>query len=249
MLSLLGIAGLTLTAWGPEGHSATALIAQRHLTANAAGRVKALLNGRSMASVSSWADATKTKSTAPWHFLNLPLGLGYDDFVKMVKGLRIPNVYNELLRLEADIQTPGIPVAQRQEDLKYIIHLVGDVHQPMHVSREIDRGGGLIKVNYHGETDFHKVWDGLLLKDDQPDYQQLAAKVDHASAAQVQQWQSDDLLKWLWESYQISSKLYTEVHNGSDLNRNYYAAHIKTGEVRLEMGGIRLAGLLNRLFQ
>jgi sulfur carrier protein ThiS len=85
--------------------------------------------------------------------------------------------------------------------------------------------------------------------DDESNFSKLAAKIDHASAIQIQQWQNDDMLKWLWESYQISSKQYAVVHNGSVLDQTYADTNIPIAEKRVEMAGIRLAGLLNKIYK
>ena len=250
--SLLGIFLLLLVSWGPEGHSTIALIAQSHLTPKAKSAVAAILNNTPMSSVSSWADAYRPShpETGDWHFLNLELGLSQTQFNKATISQTTPNVYSELNKLIIELSNPSTPQATKITDLKFIIHFVGDAHQPMHVSRVEDKGGNDIIVTYDNQsTNIHKVWDSLLLGDDQPNFTQLAVKVDHATPAQIQQWQNDNILQWLWESYQGSTKIYGDVHNGQVLTHDYYTNNISTAEMRLEMGGIRLAGVLNRIFK
>jgi hypothetical protein len=95
-----------------------------------------------------------------------------------VTTMTTPNLYGAIITLERDIKRTDITPIQRQNDLKYIIHLIGDAHQPMHVSRAIDRGGNLIAVEYmHHKTNFHSVWDGQLLKSDNPDFTALSGKM------------------------------------------------------------------------
>jgi len=121
----------------------------------------------------------------------------------------------------------------------------------MHVSREEDKGGNTIQVNYAGVgTNLHALWDSKLLDHLGLDDQQLASTCDHASASQIAAWQSDPLIKWIWESYEISSKLYAEIDamNGRSIDDSYYQAHIQIVEQRIEMAGVRLAGVLNRIF-
>jgi hypothetical protein len=140
---------------------------------------------------------------------------------------------------------------QKIEALKFIVHFVGDLHQPMHVSREEDKGGNTIQVNYAGVgTNLHALWDSKLLDHLGLDDQQLASTCDHAGAAQIAAWQSDPLIKWIWESYEISSKLYAEIDamNGRSIDDSYYQAHIQIVEQRIEMAGVRLAGVLNGIF-
>jgi hypothetical protein len=248
-IPLLGILMLPLISWGPEGHSTTAQIAENHLTLKAKARVTAILGGRSMSSVSSWADQVKDDDTRKWHFLNLPPGYNYIDFCQATQTQSAPNIYSALKKAISDLAT-GISAEQKQVDLKYIIHLVGDAHQPMHVSRAKDEGGNLIKLTYNGQlTNLHSLWDGLMIKQDESDYRILTQKLDHASADQIAAWQGDDILKWLYESYQISTKLYSEVHRNDKLGNDYYNKHIKIVEDRITKGGIRLAGVLNKIFK
>src|SRR5579864_2137648 len=126
---------LVLMSWGYKGHRAVATIAQKHLTSNTAYDVSAYLKGESMADVSTWADENKKRTTAPWHFLNLPLGLTHDQFVKKVS-TSDNNVYTAILKTEASLKDNTLSFDEKNEALKYLIHLVGDAHQPMHVSRK-----------------------------------------------------------------------------------------------------------------
>ncbi len=252
LIALLVLAAIVFVSWGPEGHSTIAVVAQNHLTPKAKQAVANILGNQPMSSISSYADEYRRShpETAGWHFLNLELGLSQDQFRQYVLQQTTPNVYIEINQEIKELSDPATPPAKKKFDLEFLIHFVGDAHQPMHVSRAEDRGGNDIHVTYDGQsTDIHKVWDGLLLKDDQPDFSRLAAKVDQATSAQIQQWQKDDVIQWLWESYQASSTVYATVHRGMTLDQTYYSANIKTAENRLEMGGIRLAGVLNSIFQ
>jgi hypothetical protein len=121
----------------------------------------------------------------------------------------------------------------------------------MHISRAEDKGGNTIQLNYNGQgTNLHSLWDTKLLEHDGLTYEQLATRYDHATPEQIKEWQSDPVVKWIWESYEISSKLYAEVDamNDRSIGDDYYRAHIPIVEKRIEQAGIRLAGLLNGLF-
>jgi hypothetical protein len=135
--------------------------------------------------------------------------------------------------------------------LKFIVHFVGDLHQPMHISRAEDKGGNTIQLNYEGQgTNLHSLWDTKLLEHEGLTYEQLAGKYDHASPAQIRKWQNDPLIQWIWESYSISSRLYAEIDSmkGRSIDESYYKAHIPIIRERIEQAGIRLAGVLNQLF-
>lgn len=247
---------ILLVSWGVTGHRTVGRIAENHLTPKALAGVRDLLGDASLADVSTWADEVRSKpeyrSTGSWHYINLPLGLSYDEFKNKVENMLQANVYSALGKEMELINDKTVPKEQKIEALKFIVHFVGDLHQPMHVSREEDKGGNTIQLNYEGQgTNLHSVWDSKLIEHSGMDYQQLAAKYDHPTAAQVRQWQSDPVIKWMWESYAITSKLYAEVDTMKSraIGQAYYDEHWATIAQRLEQAGVRLAGVLNILFK
>ncbi|GGB17807.1 hypothetical protein GCM10011511_47020 [Puia dinghuensis] len=249
------IVAVGLLSWGVTGHRTVGKIAEKHLTPAARAAVQELLGSETLADVSTWADEVRGQAeyrhTSPWHYINLPLGLSYDEFRQQVEGMSGENVYSALRQLEREVADPATPREKKVEALKFIVHFVGDLHQPMHVSRAEDRGGNTIQLNYKGNgTNLHSVWDGNLIDGLGLSYEQLAERVDHATPEQMSQWQKDPLVKWMWESYTISSKLYAEVDamKSRAVGDQYYQEHIGIVEQRLEQAGIRLAGVLNSLF-
>jgi len=244
---LLGTS-IALISWGFKGHRAIASIAQKHLTSNTAYVVSAYLKGESMSSVATWADENRTATTAPWHFLNLPLGLTHEQFVKYVSESD-NNVYTAILKAEANLKDKSLSADQKNEALKYLIHLVGDAHQPMHISRKEDKGGNTIQVRFDNMgTNLHSLWDSKLIDHEGLSEADIAKTYDVATPAQIKQWQSDSPLEWIWESYQISSELYAQVKPGQDIDDAYYQKYIVVIRRRIDQAGIRLAGELNKLF-
>lgn len=253
----MGFATLSiiLISWGVTGHRTVGKIAEDHLDPSARAAVKELLGGQTLADVSTWADEVRPspeyRHTGPWHYINLPLGLSYSAFEEKVKGMTEENVYSALLNEEHILSDPTTTRDQKTEALKFIVHFVGDLHQPMHVSRSEDRGGNSIQLNYDGAgTNLHAVWDSKLIDHEGLNYEQLAAACDRATPQEIRQWQEDPLIKWIWESYEISSKLYQEVDamQSRAIDDSYYQAHIGIIHQRLEQAGVRLAGVLNRIF-
>jgi hypothetical protein len=247
---------IALLSWGVVGHRAIGKIAENHLSPKARAAVQELLGGQSLADVATWADEVRPtpeyRHTGGWHFLNLPLGLNYADFEKQVKEKSEENVYSAVLKQEEIINDKTTTREAKVEALKFIVHFVGDLHQPMHISRAEDKGGNTIQLNYEGQgTNLHSVWDSKLIEHGGLTYEQLAEKYDHVSVAQIKQWQSDPIMKWIWESYEISSKLYAEVDamKSRSIDDSYYQAHIGIIQDRIEKAGIRLAGLLNEVFK
>jgi hypothetical protein len=252
--ALMVIIAVGLISWGTIGHRTVAQIAANHLTPEAKRGIYVLLGNQSLADVSTWADEVRNeptyKKTAPWHYLNLPLGLSYEQFVAAVKSQPNENIYTALLKCEKELADKNVSLDQKAIDLRFIVHLVGDLHQPMHISRAEDKGGNSIQVQFLGKgTNLHALWDSKLIEHEGLDYSQMAKDYDKASTAQINQWQHDDVLKWIYESYQTSSKLYTEVQSGSKLDEDYYNRQLPIVKQRIEIAGIRLAGLLNTLFK
>jgi S1/P1 Nuclease len=249
------VLSVALLSWGVTGHRTIGMIAAGHLSPKAKAAVHELIGDTTLAEISTWADEVRSqpayRNTAPWHYINLPLGLGFTDFEAKVKGMTQENVYSALRQQERILGSTSSTRAQKVEALKFIVHFVGDLHQPMHVSREEDKGGNTIQLNYDGNgTNLHALWDSKLIDHQGLTYEEMAAKYDHATPAQIKQWQSDPLIQWIWESYQASSKLYEEVDSMKSraIDDGYYQAHIAIVEDRIEKAGIRLAGVLNEIF-
>lgn len=246
-LCLIGGA-LALISWGFKGHHAVATIAQKHLTSNTAYVVSGYLKGESMADVATWADEHRNPTTAKWHFLNLPLGLTHEQFVKAVSESD-NNVYTAILKTEASLKDKNLSPDQKNDALKYLIHLVGDAHQPMHISRKEDKGGNTIQVRFDNKgTNLHSLWDSKLIDHEGLSESDIAKNYDVATNAEIRQWQADSPMEWIWESYQVSSELYAQVKPGQNIDEAYYQKYIPVIRKRIDQAGIRLAGELNRLF-
>jgi len=247
---------ILIISWGVTGHRTVGKIAENHLTPKAMAGVKDLLGDVTLADVSTWADEVRGKpeykQTGPWHYINLPLGLSYVEFKSRVENMLEANVYSSVVKQLQLLMDTSVSREQKVEALKFLVHFVGDLHQPMHVSREEDKGGNTIQLNFDGQgTNLHAIWDSKLIDHSGMDYQQLAAKYDHPTAAQVRQWQGDPIIKWMWESYQITTQLYAEVDTmkNRSIGQAYFDEHWATVPQRLEEAGVRLAGLLNVVFK
>lgn len=248
------VATVTLVSWGVTGHRAIGKIAEKHLSLKAQEAVKDLLGTQSMADVSTYADQVRSqeqyKYTAPWHYINMPSGLSEADFKAEVIKQEKDNVYRALIKCKNDLTDPAKSREEKIFALKFIIHMVGDLHQPMHVSRSEDQGGNKIKVTFLGKPgNLHGLWDSGLPEHEGLNYEQLAEKVDKATPEEIKTWQSDDMVKWLYESYRLSEQLYADAAKTPDLDEAYYQAHIPVFEDRMEKAGIRLAGVLNAIYQ
>ncbi len=252
-LGLLSLLPFSLLAWGAQGHRVVGKIAENHLSKKAKEQVALLLDNYRMPLVTTWADEVRYseeyKSTAPWHFINTPLGLPYEQHAAFVKGMTEANAYQALNQNIRDLKDPSKTKEQKAVALKFIIHIVGDLHQPMHVSSAEDKGGNSIQVKLQGkDTNLHSVWDSGLVDYEGFTYSEMAQALDHAKPEQIRQWQKDDMTKWVFESYQISQQLYVETARSANFDYKYMPAHLPTMEERILQAGIRLAGVLNDAF-
>ena len=243
----IGIA-IGLISWGRTGHNVIGQIAANHLTDPANAQIKALLGSETLADVASWADDNRTPETAPWHFINVEPGLSFDDFKQQVESK--VDVYTVLVKEEGILADENASRGERTTALKFVVHFIGDIHQPMHVSRAEDKGGNTIQVQYDGHgTNLHSLWDTKLLEHAGLSEGQLAQQIDKATLPEIKKWQDDPQIIWAWESYQISTQLYAEIDkNGTEIDDAYYQSHYPVVENRIEKAGIRLAGILNAIF-
>lgn len=247
LTAALTLTALGLVSWGFKGHRAVAEIAQKHLNAGTAYVVSSYLKGEAMQEVSTWADENRNQSTTPWHYINLPLGLSRDAFAKAVQESD-NNVYTAILKTEATLKDANASAEAKNEALKYLIHLVGDAHQPMHVSRKEDKGGNTIQLRFEDKgTNLHSLWDSKLINKEGLNQEDIVKTYDTATPAEIKQWQSDSPIEWLWESYQITTELYANAKPGKNIDEIYYQKYIPVIRKRIDQAGIRLAGELNRV--
>ena len=248
-------------AWGVLGHRAVARIAENHLSAAAKREIARILGSETLPLVSTWPDELRAdpqfSNTGPWHYLNVPVGLDFAAFVQQLNNpaLAAPaapsNAYTALLQVRKDLKDPKKTTDEKRVALKFLVHLVGDVHQPLHVGHAEDKGGNDIKVNWRSkdETNLHSVWDGALVEYSGFSYTEMAAAYDHATPAQLKQWQKDDMTTWLFESYQLCPPAYAAAAANPKFDWHFYPTFGPTVEQQILKAGIRLAGVLNEAFE
>ena len=235
-----------------EGHRAVGRLAEHHLSSHARREVAALLGTETLTMVSTWPDETlystspEFKQTGPWHYINIEMGLDYAHFTQALTAQTGPNVYTQLLAQLTILKDKTKPKAERATALKYVVHFVGDIHQPLHVSRAADKGGNGIKITYRGkDTNLHTLWDSGLLDYQGLSYTEIGTAYDYLPASQIRTWQHDEPLKWAFESAQLSEQIYAEADKNPAFDYSYYPAHADVLKQRIQQAGVRLAGLLN----
>ena len=247
----LGIAQSTI-AWGPDGHSIIALIADRYLQPRTRAAIKELLGDDSLADASNWADRLRDNPAYDWskplHYINVPRDASTVNLPRDCKDDAC--VVAAITTYAAVLRNRKAPREQRIEALKFLVHFVGDVHQPLHVSYADDRGGNQVRVSWFDETDwnFHAVWDSALIQRDMKGDRELMARRLAAgiSSTDLRQWRSTmNPSVWANESLKITQKLYANLPADKQLGQAYYDANIATVEQRLSAAGVRLSMVLN----
>ena len=133
--------------------------------------------------------------------------------------------------------------------LKMLVHLVGDLHQPMHIGQKEDRGGNRIKVQWFGQgTNLHSVWDTKMIEAWNMSYLELANNAKDLSRSQVKAIEKGSVEDWVNEVHAITKELYSSVKEGENLRYRYSYDHFATVRTQLQKGGIRLAKILNGIY-
>ena len=240
--------------WGVLGHRIIGEIAQQHLTKKTKKEINKLIGKETLAWWANWPDFIKSDSTwnhaSPWHYVDLPGHLAKDRFIDELKKLPGKNLYTQIQAMMADLKNKSLAVEKRHEALYFLVHLVGDLHQPLHVGRDEDAGGNKIIVYWFDKkTNLHTLWDSMLIEFQQYSYSEYSKLLDIAGEYQVKTWQSSSLEDWFYESHVISDSIYDATPNESKLSYKYNYRFQKVMEDPLLKGGVRLAALLNEAFE
>ena len=251
-------------AWGKTGHRVVAAIADTQLSGLARANIEKILGpGETLDEAANWPDEMRSapgqfwqKTSTPWHYVTLN-GILYDHAPSEGDALEALAKFSKTLR------DPNASRADQQMALRFIVHLVGDLHQPLHNGKCCDRGGNDVKVNWFGKpTNLHAVWDSQLVDEEQLSFTELAAKLErHISHDDVIKWWDINPRDWTSESAEIRDTLYPlpakpkpgqKVKKGEkllpDLSYAYVFKFTPVMEKRLSQGGVRLAAYLNALF-
>ena len=239
----------TNPVWGPTGHRATGKVAEKHLTKRAKKKIDKLLKGESLAFVSTYSDEIKSDKKYSqfytWHYVNMPLDSQYEDAEKNPKGDLVTGI-NTCVSILKDKNSSD---EDKAFYLRMLVHLVGDLHQPMHIGQKEDKGGNTIQVQWFGKgTNLHRVWDTDMIEEWNMSYLELANNTKDLSKAQVKAIQQGSVVDWVHDTHKLSKIAYESVEVGEDLKYRYSYDHFSTVRKQLQKGGIRLAKLLNDIF-
>jgi len=255
VLSALIYLPYSASAWGVLGHRVVGEVADYYLQAKTRLAIKQILGTESMAMTANWADFIKSDTTynylSNWHYVNLPENLSKNDVFSFLNDQKGANIYNKLNEMIAILKNSKSTAAQKKLALRMVIHMVGDLHQPMHTARKDDLGGNKIQLSWFGEkSNLHKVWDEGLVNFQQLSYTEYTKAINHPTSLQIVNWQKADLKSCVFESYEICNKIYaTGIKNDDKLSYKYNFDWIDTVNEQLLKGGVRLAKILNDIYK
>lgn len=234
--------------WGSTGHRAVGQIAEENLSKKARKKVLSLLEGNSLAEVSNWMDNIKSDDaydhTHDWHWVTIPDNTAYAATTLNPDG----DLIGKIKEINAALKSGNLDRKTEVEYLKYLIHLVGDIHQPLHVGYGDDAGGNKISVKWFGKpTNLHKVWDSEMIDSKKLSFTELVRFIDKTDKHTIAEWQQTTVEDWADESIALRPQVYA-LPDEYNLRYEYLYLNFETVEHRISQAGIRLAGLLNDIY-
>lgn len=238
-------------AWGPLGHRVTGTIADDNLSGVARAHVRVLLGTEDLAEAATWPDDQRSnpspfwqKEANPWHYVTVRQGDDYHASDAPTEG----DAVTALARFSATLRDTKAPSEERQLALRFIVHIIGDLHQPLHAGGGDDRGGNDVKVTWFGKaSNLHSVWDSGLIEQRALSYSEYAGWLTRAiTPQQTIAWTVATPSIWLRESIALRKTIYPTDPN---LSWDYAYQHQTEVDQRLKMAGIRIAAYLNQLFE
>jgi hypothetical protein len=287
LIAILGLSGLArpALAWGPEGHEVVADIAEQYLTTNAQQAVKDILGSKDLGDyeIAVWPDIIrgnqeyeeKYPGNGAWHYVDFDVWKQYSKNFKLKPPEDRQDIVSQIGRWKKELAAKGTAPERRLDALRFLVHFVGDIHQPMHCAfRAGDMGGNMIPINsFKGKhysfdantpmdwaPNLHSAWDEYLVYELMNGVKPKTFAnrlVKEITPEQIKYWDNDDPLVWATDSYWRARKEayrwtngqklpYTWKHPGMDLtSENYIDSHLPIVQEQLEKAGVRLALLLN----
>lgn len=238
-------------AWGQKGHDTVAFIAENHLTETSRQAIDSLLDGKSIVYWANWLDnASHTPEyayTKTWHYRNIDADESFEK-AKLNKDGDIIRA----ISLQADVlNNPDASREEKQLALKMVVHFLGDIHQPMHLGHLSDLGGNRNYVKlFNSKRNLHSIWDTALVENAHKwSYTEWQQQIDRATP------EEETLIlaggtpsDWAKESWQIAGKIYEVTPDDYNVSYDYIAEWTPVIEQQLLKGGLRLADLLNTVF-
>jgi hypothetical protein len=233
--------------WGATGHRVTGMIAESYLNKKAKKKIEALLGQESLAMASTWMDDIRSDSTydyaSDFHWVTVENGSTYQQSNKNPHG----DVIMTIERIIRELKSGKLDRNTEIQDLKFLVHLIGDIHQPLHVGCCDDQGGNKIQVKWFGgNSNLHRVWDSDIIDGTKLSYTELAQSLGRPDDATIKRYQSSSVHDWAKEAMTHRQQVYN-IGNGN-LGYKYSYQNLPLIRERLLAAGIRIAGVLNDIY-
>jgi nuclease S1 len=248
-------------AWGRLGHRLVARVAEQRLSENARLAVLQLLEpGESLADASTWADDHKKSihGSGAWHYVDVPLDYPQYDPQFAGEDPSMGCIVPKLRQFADAVADPTLPIEDRRIALRFVVHLMGDLHQPLHVGDNHDRGGNQTQVRFYDRgTNMHRLWDFNMIElvdYNEAQWLQILSPRGPGAARQEMFALAGTVEDWATESLLAARAAYHEpetgerIVSGYRLGDAYIEANLPVVRQRLYLAGARLAGTLNQIF-
>jgi hypothetical protein len=249
-------------AWGREGHRLTALVAEQYLTPEAKAQIALLLGKETLADVAPWADDYRKEhpETGKWHYVNIPMAEAKFDRIRDCpvsqadpKSPWRDCVTDRILYFEGRLGDDSLSIKERAFALKFLVHLIGDIHQPFHALGDA-RGGNGIAVSFLGSSrcdsyncNLHGVWDDMIIEEQGLNEKKYTERL--LQEIKDNQWErlaGGEPTTWANISHHYAVE--AMVPNGALITQEYVKEESKVVDAQLALGGLRLAQVLNQIF-
>jgi len=239
---------LNTQKWGKTGHRVVGAIAEEYLTDDAEDAIDQILGDQSMAIASIWMDQIKSDSswdyTHPWHWVTIAPGKTYRETPKNPES----DIIKAIRTIIDDLKAGNLSAQDEAQKLKMLIHLIGDIHMPLHVGNGKDRGGNAVDVTWFWDhSNLHRVWDSGIINETLLSYTELTESINHPTKEQINQWQNSTVLDWAYESRALHDAVY-DLPEDHEINYDYMYHNYPIIQKRLLQAGVRLAGVLNEIY-
>lgn len=235
-------------AWGQLGHYLIGYMADKQLKRSIRKKVEKVLYPMSIGRSGTWMDEIKSDHAYDyaysWHYMTSKNG-EYDESIQEKGG----NVYAEIIRIKSELKAGNLDPKKEAELLKMLIHLVEDIHQPLHVGTGDDKGGNDVKVDYFGKpTNLHAVWDSSIIESWNMDYTEIGDELSRRlNKDLVAGYRAGGMDTWLAEAVSLRPLVYN-LPESKKLSYNYGYDTRDAIEERLIAASVRLAQILEEIY-
>ncbi|WP_047546783.1 S1/P1 nuclease [Psychroserpens sp. Hel_I_66] len=248
LISIFTVFAENPPVWGKTGHRVVGAIADDYLKGSTRNKLKKLLNHESLAVAATYVDEIKADPRydkfKTWHYLNMPLDANYESSEKNMEG----DLFTGINYCKQIITDKSSSDQDKTFYLKMLIHLIGDLHQPMHLGLLEDRGGNDFDVQWnYRDSNMHKVWDTQMIESYGMSFSELADNASHLSKDEIEDIKKGTVLDWIAETHILTNRVYASAEKGENLRSRYSYEYLDIARSQMQKAGIRLAKVLNEL--